>query len=354
MINAFERLAMPVLSRLDPERAHRLAIQGLKLGLAPTPGPLTSLKLQTDLAGLVLPNPVGLAAGFDKNAEVVAPLLRSGFGFIEVGAVTPAPQDGNPKPRLFRLPEDKAAINRFGFNSTGMLPVSVRLSRRPSFGIVGVNLGANKDSTDRIADFVRVLGSVGPFCDFATINISSPNTEKLRDLQSPKILEQLLNRVLETRDTLTTRIPIFLKISPDLSDGELEDIAEVSLTSGVSGIVCTNTTTQRMPGLKGAHRDQRGGLSGEPLFELSTRILAKMFRLTEGEMPLIGVGGVSTAEQAYAKIKAGATAVQLYTGMVYRGTGLANRVAQGIHRLLTVDGHDNVAGAVGTGVRDWL
>ncbi len=353
MINAFERMAMPLLSRMEPERAHTLAMHGLKLGLAPTPGPLTSGRLQTNLAGIVLPNPIGLAAGFDKNAEAVAPLLRSGFGFIEVGAVTPVKQEGNAKPRLFRLPEDKAAINRFGFNSLGMLPVALRLSRRPSFGTVGVNLGANKDSPDRIADFVRVLGSVGPFCDFATINISSPNTEKLRDLQSPKILEQLLNRVLEMRDTLENRIPIFLKISPDLRDEELEDIAEVSMSSGVSGIVCTNTTTQRGK-LLSANKDQRGGLSGEPLFDISTRVLAKMYRMTEGEIPLIGVGGVSNAEQAYAKIKAGASAIQLYTAMVYKGTGLANRIASGLHHMLTVDGHDSVADAVGTGVREWI
>jgi dihydroorotate dehydrogenase len=353
MIAAFEKMAMPLLSRMDPERAHSLALKGLQLGLAPTPGPLSSGRLETNIAGLVMPNPVGLAAGFDKNAEAVAPLLRSGFGFIEIGAVTPNRQEGNPKPRLFRLKEDRAAINRFGFNSLGMRATAQRLSRRPKFGIVGVNMGANRDSTDRIGDFVQVLGAVSPFCNYATINISSPNTERLRDLQSPKVLEKLLDRVLEARDNCENRIPIFLKISPDLSDGELEDIANVSLGSGVSGIICTNTTNQR-PDLRNPQKSERGGLSGEPLFELSTRILAKMYRLTEGEIPLIGVGGIGNAEQAYVKIKAGASAVQLYTAMVYKGTGLANRIAAGLHHMLTVDGHDTVADAVGTGVREWL
>lgn len=353
MITAFEQLAMPLLARMDPERAHNLAIAGLRLGLAPSPGPLSSTRLETRLAGLTLPNPVGLAAGFDKQASAVAPLLRSGFGFIEVGAVTPLPQEGNPRPRLFSLREDQAAINRFGFNSQGMLDVAQRLARRPKFGVVGVNLGANKDTDDRTEDFCKVLRVIAPYADFATVNISSPNTRGLRALQGRAALEHLLDRVLATRDSLPTRIPVFLKISPDMNDRDLGDLAEVCLASGVSGIICSNTTTSR-EGLSSTNRGEQGGLSGQPLFQLSTRVLAKLYRLTEGDIPLIGVGGIASAEQAYAKIKAGASAVQLYTGMVYKGTGLANRIAAGLHHFLTIDGHDNISDAVGTGVREWL
>lgn len=348
-----ERIGLAALHRCDPETAHGLALKALRLGLAPTPGPVTSARLKTDLAGMALPNPVGLAAGFDKNAEVLTPLSRAGFGFIEVGAVTPRPQPGNPKPRLFRLSEDRAVINRFGFNNLGMEAAATRLATRPKDAVIGLNLGANKDSDDRAEDFARVLGHCGAHLDFATVNVSSPNTEKLRDLQGAEALSALLKGVMETRDWLPRPIPIFLKIAPDLDDSELSEIADVARASGLSGIIATNTTLSR-DGLQSPMRDQAGGLSGQPLFEKSTRVLARLSQLTDGEMPLIGVGGIASAEQAYAKICAGASAVQLYSALVYQGLSLAGEIAQGLDALLAKDGFATVAEAVGSKRGDWL
>ena len=349
-----ERAGLALLHRIDPERAHGLSLRALRSGLVPLPGPLTSPRLAATLAGMALPNPVGLAAGYDKNAEAIAPLSRAGFGFIEVGAATPLPQPGNPRPRLFRLTEDRAAINRFGFNNEGAAVIGARLARRtPGPVPVGLNLGANKTSENRAADFARVLALCGPHVDFATVNVSSPNTEKLRDLQGPAALAALLAGVMEARAALPRPIPIFLKIAPDLTQGELAQIAGVALQAGLSGIIATNTTLSR-EGLKSANRDQPGGLSGAPLFEKSTRVLAQLSQLTEGRLPLIGVGGVATAEQAYQKIRAGASAVQLYTAMVYEGISLVPRIAKGLDALLTRDGFASVAEAVGTGRADWL
>jgi dihydroorotate dehydrogenase len=315
---------------------------------------VTSSRLATRIAGLDLPNPVGLAAGFDKNATAIAPLSRAGFGFIEVGAATPRPQPGNPQPRLFRLTEDRAAINRFGFNNEGAEAISTRLAARKRGAVpVGLNLGANKDSADRAADFARVLAVCGPHVDFATVNVSSPNTEKLRDLQGRAALSALLTGVMETRAALARPIPVFLKIAPDLNTDELAEIAEVALAAGLAGIIATNTTLSR-EGLKSADRTQMGGLSGAPLFEKSTRILAQLSQLTEGKLPLIGVGGISSPEQAYAKIRAGASAVQFYTAMVYQGLSLAAGIARGLDAALARDGFATVADAVGTGCGDWL
>jgi dihydroorotate dehydrogenase len=348
-----EKLGLAALHRMDPETAHGLSIKALQAGLASTPGPVKSSRLQTELAGLRLPNPVGLAAGFDKNGEVLAPLSRAGFGFIEVGAVTPRPQPGNPKPRLFRLTEDKAAINRFGFNNEGMKVMAERLANRPKDAVIGLNLGANKDSDDRPADFAKVLAHCAAHLDFATVNVSSPNTEKLRDLQGKAALGALLSGVIETRDALPRPLPIFLKIAPDLTEDELQDIAEVASETGVDAVIATNTTLSR-DGLLSAHKDEKGGLSGAPLFEKSTRVLARLSQLTDGKIPLIGVGGVSSAEQAYAKICAGASAVQFYTAMVYGGLSLAADIAQGLDDLLARDGFDTVAQAVGSKREDWL
>ncbi len=349
-----ERLGLTLLHRFDPETAHGLSLRALQAGLVPLSGPYTSTRLQTTLAGLPLLNPIGLAAGFDKNATAIGPLTRAGFGFIEVGAATPRPQPGNPKPRLFRLTEDRAAINRFGFNNDGADVIAARLSARtPGTVPVGLNLGANKDSTDRAADFSRVLALCGPHVDFATVNVSSPNTEKLRDLQGRAALTALLAGVMETRASLAKPIPIFLKIAPDLTDNDLAEIAEVARTSGLSGIIATNTTLDR-DGLKSRHAGEKGGLSGAPLFEKSTRTLARLSHLTEGSIPLIGVGGISTPEQAYAKIRAGASAVQFYTAMVYQGLSLATELAKGLDDLLARDGHTNVSAAVGSGRNDWL
>ncbi|MFC2970295.1 quinone-dependent dihydroorotate dehydrogenase [Acidimangrovimonas pyrenivorans] len=348
-----ERLGLPLLHRFDPERAHGLSLCALRSGLLPLPGRVTSPRLATRLAGLDLPNPIGLAAGFDKNAVALAPLARAGFGFIEVGAATPRPQPGNPQPRLFRLTEDRAAINRFGFNNDGAEAIAARLARRPRDAVIGLNLGANKDSADRAADFATVLATCGPHLDFATVNVSSPNTERLRELQGKAALSALLAGVLEVRDGLARPIPVFLKIAPDLDDRELEEIAEVAQGSGIDAVIATNTTLAR-EGLKSAYAGEKGGLSGAPLFEKSTRILARLSQLTDGALPLIGVGGVGTPEQAYAKIRAGAAAVQLYTAMVYEGIGLAARIARGLDSLLARDGFASVAEAVGTGRKDWL
>jgi len=349
-----EDIVMRALRCFDPETAHGLALKALGAGLVPAPGTLTSSRLKTNLAGLELPNPLGLAAGFDKNADALHPLSKSGFGFVEVGAITPRAQPGNPKPRLFRLTEDKAAINRFGFNNQGMEAAALKLAARPKTGIIGLNLGANKDSDDRAADFAKVLAACGPHLDFATVNVSSPNTEKLRDLQGKAALSGLLEGVMDVRSGMDRKIPVFLKIAPDLTDGELAEIADVAIETGISGIIATNTTLSR-EGLASADRDEKGGLSGAPLFEKSTRVLAKLSKLTAGNaLPLIGVGGVSNADQAYAKIKAGASAVQLYTALVFGGMALVKEIVTGLDALLERDGIANVADAVGTGREAWL
>ncbi len=349
-----EKLGLALLHRVDPERAHGLSLLALRSGLLPLPGPVTSSRLATSIAGLSLPNPVGLAAGYDKNATAISALVRAGFGFVEVGAATPLPQPGNPRPRLFRLTEDRAAINRFGFNNEGAEAIAARLAAHPSGAVpVGLNLGANKTSTDRAADFARVLATCGPHVDFATVNVSSPNTEKLRDLQGAAALSALLAGVMDTRAGLSRRIPVFLKIAPDLNSEELEQLAEVALASGVDAVIATNTTLSR-EGLKSAHRGETGGLSGAPLFEKSTRVLAQLSRLTEGRLPLIGVGGISGADEAYAKIRAGASAVQLYTALVYGGLSLVPEIARGLEALLQRDGYSSVAEAVGTNRGVWL
>lgn len=352
-MNFLEKLGMPILHKFDPETAHGLAIKALQVGAAASPGLVTSSRLKTEFAGLHVPNPVGLAAGFDKNATALLGLSRAGFGFFEVGAATPRPQPGNPKPRLFRLNEDRAAINRFGFNNDGMEAIAARLAKRPRDAVIGLNLGANKDSDDRAADFAKVLAHCGAHLDFATVNVSSPNTEKLRDLQGKAALSALLAGVMEARNGLGRQIPIFLKIAPDLTDTEIAEIAEVALESGLSGIIATNTTLDR-DGLLSEHRGEAGGLSGAPVFEKSTRVLAKLSKLTEGKLPLVGVGGISNAEQAYAKICAGASVVQLYTALVFGGLSMVEDIARGLDELLARDGFDNVSEAVGSKREEWL
>ena len=347
-----ERAGMAVLKRMDPENAHAMALQALRAGVAHGPGLVTSPRLRCTLAGLSLTNPLGLAAGFDKNAVALQGLSRAGFGFAEVGAVTPRPQPGNPRPRLFRLPEDGAVINRFGFNNEGMEAMAGRLASRPRDLVLGLNLGANKDSTDRAGDYVQVLTRCGPLIDFATVNVSSPNTEKLRDLQGKVALAALLRGVMEARSGLPRQIPVFLKIAPDLDDAGLRDVAEVARASGISGIIATNTTLSR-DGLCSPHASEAGGLSGRPLFDRSTRILARLSQLTEGQIPLIGVGGVASAEDAYAKIRAGASAVQLYTALALKGLSLGEEIIRGLDTLLARDGYENVAEAVGTRRDDW-
>jgi dihydroorotate dehydrogenase len=353
-LNLIDQLGLRALHRLDPEKAHAVSLVALRSGVVPLAGQMTSPRLATTLAGIALTNPIGLAAGYDKNAVAIAPLSRAGFGFIEVGAATPRAQEGNPKPRLFRLTSDRAVINRFGFNNQGAEVIAARLAARKQGAVpVGLNLGANKDSTDKSADFAAVLARCGAHVDFATVNVSSPNTEKLRDLQGPAALAALLARVMEARAALPRPIPIFLKIAPDLGSDEIAQIAEVALGAGIQGIIATNTTLAR-DGLTSPQAIQTGGLSGAPLFEKSTRVLAQLSRATGGKLPLIGVGGISTPEDAYAKIRAGAAAVQLYSALVYGGLSLIPQIATGLDALLARDGFANVTSAVGTNRGDWL
>ncbi len=351
-MSIFQSLGLRAVRSLDPERAHRVAINGLRAGMvAPWKSALPGV-LITQVLGFDLAHPLGLAAGFDKNAEAVGPLLKCGFSFIEVGAVTPRPQYGNPKPRLFRLSEDAAAINRFGFNNEGVEAIRKRLflKSHPASGPVGVNLGANKDSADRAADYAKVLTRLSDCADFFTINVSSPNTQGLRDLQERSALDDLIAGVLSVRDDVATGKPVLLKLAPDLSEVQLKDVVEVCLERGIDGIVATNTTLSR-DGLASSHRDEAGGLSGQPVFEKSTAILRRISEITEGAVPLIGVGGVGSAEQAYAKIRVGASLVQLYTALSYHGMGLVPQIVNGLSKLLERDGFTRMDQAIGVDVR---
>ncbi len=346
-----DQAGLALLRRIEPERAHLLALKGLNAGFGPRHPPISSERLRVRLAGLDLPNPLGLAAGFDKNAVALPALARIGFGFVEVGAATPRPQAGNPKPRLFRLVEDEAVINRFGFNNDGMEAVGARLARRPAGFVLGLNLGANKDSADRRADFVTVLRHCAAHLEFATVNVSSPNTERLREMQGRAALSALLEAVMEANDKLPRPIAILLKIAPDLAPQELAELAEVAGAAGIAAIIATNTTLAR-DGLKSPRGGESGGLSGQPLFEKSTRVLAQLSTMTD--LPLIGVGGIGSAEQAWQKIRAGASALQLYSALVYRGLGLVDEIIRGLDERLQAGGFARLSDAVGSGRDDWL
>ena len=345
-------LVLPLLRCLPPERAHDLTIRALAAGAAPRHATPDDPILAVRLWDREFPNPVGLAAGFDKNAEAPDAMLRWGFGFVEIGTVTPRPQDGNPRPRLFRLPRDQAVINRMGFNNQGLDVVGARLARRRRVGTVGVNLGKNRDSADAAADYCRGVAALGPFADYLVINISSPNTPGLRDLQRRSEAAVLIAAVMRARNALPGRHPpALLKIAPDLTRQEVEDLAEVALTSAIDGVIVCNTTTARPAELKSADAPEPGGLSGVPLFEPSTRLLAEMYRLTRGTVPLVGVGGIASGADAYAKIRAGASLVQLYTALVYQGPALVGRIKQELAALLRRDGFSSVREAVGSGNR---
>jgi dihydroorotate dehydrogenase len=339
--------AGPFLRLLDPETAHRLGIHALKAGLVPQPERFEDACLRTSLWGLEFPNPIGLSAGFDKNAEVYSQMLAQGFGFVEIGSVTPRPQSGNAKPRIFRLPEDDAVINRLGFNNDGMEKVAERLSHG-RLGIVGANLGKNKESTDAAADYVAVAEVLAPLADYVVVNVSSPNTPGLRALQGKGPLKELLEAVQDTlRRVSSASQPLLLKIAPDLTEDDKADIAEVVLELGIDGLIATNTTIGRPDTLKSPKRTETGGLSGRPLFSPSTEVLRDMYRLTQGQVPIIGVGGVSSGWDAYAKIRAGASLVQLYSSMVYHGPGLVNKINQDLVKLLFEHGFASVKEAVG-------
>jgi dihydroorotate dehydrogenase len=339
-------LATRALHGLDPEDAHRMAILGLKLGLGPRDHGLDDPILTTTVAGMALPNCIGLAAGFDKNAEVADAMLGAGFGFVECGTVTPLPQAGNPRPRLFRLTEDQAVINRMGFNNRGLDAYTARMAGRKRRGIVGANIGANKDAGDRVADYVSGLKRVAGLCDYVTVNVSSPNTPGLRALQTRAALDELLGRLAETRTGLEARPPVFLKVAPDLEADEPAEIAAAVRRHGFDGIIVSNTTVARPETLTSKDKAEIGGLSGAPLLEPSTEML-RAFRQADAALPLIGVGGIASGAHAYAKIRAGADAVQLYSALVYGGPGLVVRIKRELAALLRADGFASVTQARG-------
>ncbi len=341
----FYALARRFMFLADAESAHNLSIGALKLAPIPAIG-FTDNCLSQNVAGLLFPNPVGLAPGYDKNAEVPLEILRLGFGFTEVGTLTPLPQAGNPKPRLFRLEEDGAVINRMGFNNEGHAAAAERLRylvRGSVGGLVGINIGANKDSNDRIADYVTGVRNMEVYADYLTINISSPNTPGLRALQDKSALNDLLTRSMAAR---TTDTPVFLKVAPDLESADIDDIVEVSMQRGIAALIVSNTTISRPP-LKSRHAGESGGLSGAPLRDLAHQRLIDFRKASGGNIPLIGVGGIASAGDAYARIRAGASLVQIYSALVYQGPGLARHINKGLAHLLKRDGFACIADAVG-------
>jgi dihydroorotate dehydrogenase len=343
--------ALPLLRLLPPETAHHLTLRALALGLVPAPSGAPQPLLRTTLWGRDFPNPIGLAAGFDKNAAVPDAMLGLGFGFVEIGSVTPLAQAGNPKPRVFRIAEDGAVINRLGFNNDGLDLVAARLAARSRRGIVGANIGKNRDSPDAAADYEAGIRAFAPLADYLVVNISSPNTPGLRDLQRRHEVTALLERLLAARRAAArvTPPPLLVKIAPDLTEEERADLADVALTSGIDGLIIANTTVARPSGLRGVHAHEPGGLSGRPLFAPSTALLAEMYRRTKGRVPLIGVGGIANGADAYAKIRAGASLVQLYTALIYQGPGLIERIKSELAALLRRDRFASVAAAVGSG-----
>ena len=367
-MSLFYKMGTAGMRMLPAERAHKTTIKALKAGLGPSAAKTPLPELVTEVGGLTLPNPVGLAAGFDKDCEVPDAMLAAGFGFVECGTVTPRPQLGNPKPRLFRLTEDQAVINRMGFNNGGLDKFKSRLEKRlrpqaryfldnrpPTHlcrGIVGANLGANKDSADRVADYVTGLKALWGLSDYFTINISSPNTPGLRDLQNEKAMDELLGRLAEARAELTgdkSGYPMFLKVAPDVDMGEIERIVSQACTYGMNAIIVSNTTIARPDSLQSQHKGEGGGLSGAPLFEPSTEILKEFYAAAQGKIDLIGVGGISNGAQAYAKIRAGAKAVQLYSALVFKGPGLVTEINRDLKARLKADGFSSIAESVGQG-----
>ncbi|MCZ0733298.1 quinone-dependent dihydroorotate dehydrogenase [Phreatobacter sp. AB_2022a] len=354
LISLASRLAQPILFATDPETGHNLAVTALKTLPVPRCG-ADDARLKVSAFGLDFDNPVGLAAGFDKHAEVPDACLRLGFGFVEVGGVTPLPQAGNPKPRLFRLMPDQAVINRYGLNSDGVDKVAARLrARRGRPGIVGVNIGPNKDTADRIADYARLVEKLSPDVSYLSVNVSSPNTPGLRDLQQASFLDEVLARALDARDVAAPGRPVLVKIAPDLTLDGLDDMVQVCRRRRVDGMIVSNTTIERPASLiDQATARETGGLSGAPLFDRSTRMLAETWRRVEGQFPLIGVGGIASAGDAYAKIAAGATLVQLYSALVFKGFGLVGDIKAGLLAQLRREGHASVAAVVGSRADDW-
>jgi dihydroorotate dehydrogenase len=351
VIRAFDAFSLPLLRWFDPEDAHRMAIQGLRL-LPPVRRRPDDAKLAVRAFGLNFPNPIGMAAGFDKSAEAPDALLRLGFGFVEIGTVTPKPQIGNPRPRLFRLERDEAVINRMGFNNDGADAVLKRLASRAHLsGIVGVNVGANKDSPDRVADYVALIEAFAPVASYFTVNVSSPNTPGLRNLQQAAALDDLLAKVIDARERVRKNAgdsPVLLKIAPDLSLAELDDVVHIARSRRVDGMIVANTTTARPSTLREqARASEQGGLSGRPLFRLSTRMVAETYVRAEGAFPLIGVGGIDSGGAALTKIRAGASLIQLYSSLIYKGLGLVDDIKNDLASTLLRTGRDQLSEIVG-------
>lgn len=351
MIRAFDAFSLPLLRWFDPEDAHRMAIHGLRL-LPPVRLRPDDPKLAVRAFGLNFPNPIGMAAGFDKSAEAPDALLRLGFGFVEIGSVTPKPQIGNPRPRLFRLERDEAVINRMGFNNDGAEVVLRRLAARAHHrGIVGVNVGANKDSPDRVADYVRLIETFAPVASYFTVNVSSPNTPGLRNLQQSAQLDDLLAKVIDARERVRKNAgdsPVLLKIAPDLSLNELDDVVHIARSRRVDGMIVANTTLARPSSLRESNRaKEAGGLSGRPLLRLSTRMVAETYVRAEGAFPLIGVGGIDSGGAALTKIRAGASLIQLYSSLIYKGLGLVEDIKNDLSSTLLRTGRDALSEIVG-------
>jgi len=351
VIRAFDAFSLPLLRWFDPEDAHRMAIRGLRL-LPPVRLKPDDPKLAVRAFGLNFPNPIGMAAGFDKSGEVPDALLRLGFGFVEVGSVTPKPQAGNPRPRIFRLERDEAVVNRMGFNNDGAEAVLRRLAARAHLGgIVGVNVGANKDSADRVADYVKLIETFAPVASYFTVNVSSPNTPGLRNLQQSAALDDLLAKVIDARERVRKNAgdsPVLLKIAPDLSLTELDDVVHIARSRRVDGMIVANTTLARPSTLRETNRaKEQGGLSGRPLFRLSTRMVAETYVRTEGAFPLIGVGGIDNGGAALTKIRAGASLIQLYSSLVYKGLGLIEDIKNDLSSSLLRTGRDSLSEIVG-------
>ncbi|MGA9603665.1 MAG: quinone-dependent dihydroorotate dehydrogenase [Methyloceanibacter sp.] len=345
-------MGQAVLLALDPERAHDIAVKSLELGLYPRITEPDDKRLAQRIFGLDFPNPLGMAAGFDKDARVPRELLATGLGFVEVGTLTPRAQSGNPLPRVFRSQADRAIINRLGFNNEGQEAALARLKQRPP-GIMGVNIGAGRDSSDRIADYVLGIERMGPIASYLTVNISSPNTPGLRDLQAPEALDALLKRVQAARGALAKKPPLLVKLAPDLADADLPDVIGVIVANGVDGIVVSNTTLMR-DGLKDAtFARETGGLSGRPLFTRATRMLAQVYKLTGGKLPLVGVGGIDSGETAVAKIEAGASLLQLYTGLVFEGPRLIGHIKQALIAAIERAGAHDLKPLIGSRADDW-
>ena len=349
MVDLFP-IVRPLLHRLNPETAHDVTLRALKMGLGPRVGASDDPILAIDLWGRHFPNPIGLAAGFDKNAEVFGPMLRLGFGFVEVGSVTPQPQAGNPKPRLMRWHHREALINRIGFSGHGLDTVERRLASRRANGIVGANIGKNKDSQSAEQDYADGVRRLAPLADYLVINVSSPNTPGLRDLQGAAPLAAILAAAQAARDEASAETPILLKIAPDLTDKDVADIVAVALGSSADGLIVANTTVSRPDDLPGHLAGEAGGLSGPPLMDASTRLLADVARHTAKHLPLIGVGGVASGADAYAKIKSGASLVQLYTALAYRGPRLVTEIKRDLAERIRRDGFACLADAVGSGL----